>query len=117
MTSPLLVAPSGHTVVRAPQQLTLVHVPTAIADLEEALAVSPWLVVDMDATEALDATGLRVLTWARERARRECGEVVLSGLRPGLLAATELAFVLGWFASYPCLTDVPPVPAHAAGPG
>jgi hypothetical protein len=42
---------------------------------------------------------------------------VLSGLRPGLLAATELAFVLGWFASYPCLTDVPPVPAHAAGPG
>lgn len=81
MPSRELEASRKHLVIRLSGELDITCTGQLRKELETALAHSPLVAADLSRVEFLDCAAYNVFIAARNRARREGGDLILSGAR------------------------------------
>ncbi|MEV4280560.1 STAS domain-containing protein [Actinoplanes xinjiangensis] len=101
---------AGASVVRVVGDVDLAVAGRLRATFESALAMDPWIIVDLRRTEAVDSVGLGVLLAARQAARRRSGDLVLAAA-PAYVVSVIRAARLG--AVFPMFDTVPQAITYA----
>jgi anti-anti-sigma factor len=82
---------AGVSVVRIVGDVDLAVATRLRATFESALAMHPWIIVDLRRADAVDSAGLGVLIAARHGARRRGGDLVLAAAPAFFLSVLHAA--------------------------
>lgn len=82
---------AGVSVVRVVGDVDLAVAARLRATFESALAMRPWIIVDLRQAAAVDSVGLGVLIAARQGARRRGGDLVLAAAPVFVLSVLHAA--------------------------
>jgi len=96
-----------YTVVVAPAEVDIASSNALRDDLERAMQVNPWVIVDLSSVVFIDSTGLGAILSAHHLAEQYGGTLVVVGpdeRTKKLLTITQLDRVLD---IYPTVEDVP----------